>query len=82
MTKKQLLRQQSRCLEYSYKMFGALEVLSQLASTVLGYEVKADMCNGGEIEFRRLDEFNYVDCNSTIRMEDVLKKLNDSNEKP
>lgn len=82
MTKKQLLRQQSRCLEYSNKMFGALEVLSQLASTVLEYEVRADICNGGEIEFRRVDEFNYVDSNCTIRIEDVLKRLNDSNEKP
>lgn len=35
---------------------------------------ESDMCAGSEIEFRRLDDNGFVDADSTILIEDIIKK--------
>lgn len=47
--------------------------LSALASEMLGYDVVADLCNGDEIEFRRMLPDGTPDNDDCIRIEDIIK---------
>lgn len=75
MTKRQIKAAEDRCYRMAAELTGALEKLSSMASEVLGYDVRADLCGGGEIEFRTVDGCGYVDDYCCIRMEEVLNKL-------
>lgn len=70
MKAKTLKKLENACFEASIKLSFALERLGEAASNILGYEVKADLCGGDEIEFRMPD-----DAFSVIRIEDVLAKI-------
>lgn len=74
-TKKQLLAAESAVLTTAGELSIKLGRLSNLATDVLGFDVRADLCSGGEIEFRCVDDRGYVDDFSTIRMEDVIRKI-------
>ena len=75
MTEKQIRHLEENVYKFSSGLSGALEILGSKASEILGYEVKADICNGEEIEFRKMSEDGYVDADSCIRMEEIIKKL-------
>lgn len=75
MTEKQIRRLEDNVYKFSSRLNGALEILGSKVSEILGYEVKVDICNGEEIEFRKMSEDGYVDADSCIRMEEVIKKL-------
>lgn len=64
----------SICLRLSSRLSNKLQELAQAASERLGYDVVADLCKGGEIEFRRILEDGVPDANSSILIEDVLTK--------
>ncbi len=64
----------SICLRLSIRLSNKLQELAHAASERLGYDVVADLCKGGEIEFRRVMKDGVADDNSCIRFEDVLKK--------
>lgn len=49
--------------------------LSAIASEIYGEELRADLCNGGEIEFRTKDNPDGLN-DVALRIEDVLAKLN------
>lgn len=70
MNAKTLKKLEDDCFKASIKLSFTLERLGEAASDILGYEVKADLCGGDEIEFRLPD-----DAFSTIRIEDVLAKI-------
>ena len=75
MTEKQIRRLEDNVYKFSSRLNGALQILGSKVSEILGYEVKADICNGEEIEFRKVSEDGYVDSDSCIRIEEVTKKL-------
>ena len=75
MTEKQLRKIKDRIYRLSSDLTGELERLSSVATDILGYEVIADLCSGGEIEFRSTNKEGYVDVFSNIRFEDVIKRL-------
>jgi hypothetical protein len=58
----------------------SLQKLSTIASELYGTEVTADLCNGFEIEFRENDERGYIDDYSTIRIEDILNRIDRTND--
>lgn len=64
----------SICLRLNIRLSNKLQELSRAASERLGYDVVADICNGGEIEFRRILKDGLADDNSCILIEDVLTK--------
>ena len=64
----------SICLRLSNRLSNKLQELSRAASERLGYDVVADLCKGGKIEFRRILEDDSPDPNSCILIEDVLTK--------
>lgn len=64
----------SICLRLSKRLSNKLQELSLAASERLGYDVVADLCKGGEIEFRRISEDGVPDASSCILIEDVLTK--------
>lgn len=66
---------EQKCYKIESELDAALSKLSIMASEILGYEVCADLCHGGEIEFRRVDDFDVVDSFDCIRMENVIDKL-------
>lgn len=66
---------ENKVYKYSRLLGSALAALGEAASNVLGYEVVADLCNGHEIEFRRLEKDGLPDSYDTIRMEDIEKFL-------
>ena len=75
-TKKQRARLKiayERVLSVSNSLQSALEVLGCLASEVYGSELRADICNGYEIEFRQIEN-DIIDDFGVIRIEDLLKE--------
>lgn len=75
MTETQLRRLVNNVYAASDKLISALSKLSQAASTVLGYEVVADICAGKEIEFRKVDESGVAVWDDCIRIEEIISKL-------
>ena len=51
-----------------------LDELSLLASEAYGEELRADLCNGAEIEFRTSDDLDGLNSIS-IRFEDIISKI-------
>ena len=71
-----IIKVEQDCYDAETRLNGRLLALSSLASQALGYPVHADICGGGEIEFRRCDEYGHnINDFSTIRMEEVLGRL-------
>ena len=52
-----------------------LGILGKMASVALGYDVECDVCNGDELEFRKIEEDGVANSASHIYIEDVLVKL-------
>lgn len=75
MTEKKLMKLNDKVIEAENKLNSALSDLAIAASEVLGCEVTACLCNGGEIEMRTVDNSGYIDADSTIRLEDVISEL-------
>ena len=76
MTERQLIRLEENCLNAANRLSCSLQRLAIAASEVLGYEVVADICEGEEIEFRRVAEDGVADAFSCIRMEEIIDLLN------
>lgn len=72
MTDKQIINLNNKVLSLSIKLSSKLQELSHAASARLGYDIAADLCNGGEIEFRRVMDDGVPDANSRILLEDIL----------
>jgi hypothetical protein len=70
-TIKELNRTYKKALDYSNKLMCALEDLSVIASNLYGKPLVADMCNGGEIEFRTEDDPDGLESTS-LRIEDII----------
>lgn len=54
----------------------ALAALSKAASDMLGYEVVAVLCNGEEIEFRKVDGDGVADAFDTLLYGDISETYN------
>lgn len=74
MTDKQIKRLYDTVLSIETKLSFALQELGLAVSARLGKDVIADLCNGGEIEFRETLEDGSPDTTCCIRLEDVLKQ--------
>lgn len=74
MTNKRIIYLSYRVQALSISLSSKLQELARAASERLGYEVVADLCNGGEIEFRRVMEDGVPDTDSCIRIEDILEQ--------
>ena len=74
MTDHYIIMLYSICLRLSIRLSNKLQELAHAASERLGYDVVADLCKGGEIEFRRIKEDGVPDSNSCILIEDILNK--------
>ena len=61
-----------KCLDLENKLERQMQKLGNIATKIYGEELRADMCNGCEIEFRTLDENGYVNANVVINIEDIL----------
>ena len=72
MTKRKLLQAYNKVLELDRMLSGALALLSEAASEYTGMDLQADLCGGGEIEFRQIDGDGCVDDFSTLRQEDLF----------
>ena len=75
MNKKQLLKEYKKALDAENAANIALQELSRTASDVLGEDVIADICVGGEIEFRHVDECGAADEYDTILLEDIIERI-------
>lgn len=71
---KMLRRKYSQVLSALVKLETRLDELSLLASEAYGEELRADLCNGAEIEFRTSDDLDGLDSIS-IRIEDIISKI-------
>ena len=69
----ELRKSYNRLLSLNSELMSERGKLSALASKVLGYEVVADLCNGDEIEFRRILPDGSPDTNDYIRIEGIIK---------
>ena len=72
MTNKQIINLNNKVLSLSNELSCKLQELAHTASERLGYDVVADLCNGGEIEFRRVMGDGVPDTNNCILLEDIL----------
>lgn len=72
MTDKQIINLNNKVLSLNIDLSSKLQDLARAASERLGYDVVADLCNGAEIEFRRIMDDGVPDTNSCILLEDVL----------
>ena len=57
----------------SNRLSAALEELSNIATEIYGEDLQADLCGGGEIEFRRRGRNGYVDDYDCVKIEDIEK---------
>lgn len=72
MTDKEKLKALEReCYLANDLLHAKLEMLSKIASKILGYCVIADMCGDNEIEFRKVNDNGIPDDFSTIRIEEI-----------
>lgn len=72
MTDKQIIKLNNNVLSLSIDLSSKLHELARATSERLGYDVVADLCNGGEIEFRRVMDDGVPDTDSCIYLEDIL----------
>lgn len=75
MTKGEIKKAYAKCLQKSNELELAMQSLSSKVSQALGVDYVADICNGDEIEFRKLDEHGLADANDCVRIEEILEKL-------
>jgi len=75
MTKSEIKKAYAKCLQKSNELELAMQALSAKVSQALGVDYVADICNGDEIEFRKLDEYGLADANDCVRIEEILEKL-------
>ena len=74
-TKKiQLIKLYGECLKLDNKLETKIGKLGRIATEIYGEELRADICAGSEIEFRRLCDDGFVDADSTILIEDIIAK--------
>ena len=69
----ELRRAESRVLDAANRLSAALGELSDIATEIYGEDIQADLCGGGEIEFRRKDKDGYFDALDCGRFEDIEK---------
>ena len=69
----QLIELYGDCISLNNKLECKMGKLALLATEIYGEELVADICSGHEIEFRRLDDNDFVDDGSTILIEDIIK---------
>lgn len=74
MTDKQIINLNNKVLSLNIDLSSKLQELAHAASERLGYDVVADLCNGAEIEFRRIMDDGVPDTDSCILLEDILVK--------
>jgi hypothetical protein len=72
MRDKQIINLNNKALSLSIELSNKLQELARAASERLGYDVVADLCNGGEIEFRRVMEDGVPDTDSCLLLDDIL----------
>ncbi len=72
MTDKQIINLNDKVLLLNIDLSNKLQKLASAASERLGYDVVADLCNGAEIEFRRIMDDGVPDTDSCILLEEVL----------
>ena len=72
-TEKRLMSAYNKVLYYENKLSSALGELGNLVSSIYDEEITADLCNGSEIEFRKL--FSRDEDKIAIQIEDVIAKL-------
>lgn len=75
-TKSKLIRKREQVLSSFNQTLGFLEELSILASEAYGEDLRADLCNGGEIEFRTSNDPDGLNSDCFIRLEDIINRLN------
>lgn len=68
--KEKFLKQYKKCEDINNRLDIALQKLGSITSNIYGETLVADICVGGEIEFRSLD-----DAFSCLTIEDIIEKL-------
>ena len=69
----ELRRAKRRVLDAADRLSAALGELSDIATEIYGEDLQADLCGGGEIEFRRRNDDGYFDAFDGVRFEDIEK---------
>ena len=69
----ELKRAESRVFDAANRLSAALGELSDIATEIYGEDLQADLCGGGEIEFRRRNDDGYFDTFDCVRFEDNQK---------
>lgn len=69
MAAKSLKKQYKKCLDASNRLDTELQELGRIASEYYGQDLRADICNGNEIEFRTID-----DAFVCLKIEDIIKQ--------
>ena len=72
--KMQLVELYGECLALDNRLETRIGKLGRIATEIYGEELRADICAGSEIEFRRLGDDGFVDSDSTILIEDIIAK--------
>ena len=75
MTRKEFNQQIINTQNALHQLSFELSKLGSMASVALGYDVECDVCNGDEIEFRKIEEDGVANSASHIYPEDILAKL-------
>jgi hypothetical protein len=71
----ELRRTVRRVFELENRLSLELSNLSSIASEIYGEDLQADLCNGGEIEFRRRGDDGYFDALDCVRLEEIEERL-------
>lgn len=69
----ELRRAEKRVLDAANRLSASLGELSNVATEIYGEDLQADLCEGGEIEFRRRNGDGYFDDFDCVRFEDIEK---------
>ena len=73
--KMQLVELYRDCIALDNKLEINMQELSKIATEIYGKELRASICDGSEIEFRKFDENGFVDASSTILIEEIIAKI-------
>lgn len=74
-TRKDVLRAYDRVINAIATLNSATDALGIVASKFTGVDLRADVCNGYEIEFRTRDDKGEWDAFSCIRLDDIINDV-------
>lgn len=74
-TRKEVQKAYDKVINAIATLNSATDELSIVASKFTGVDLRADVCNGNEIEFRTRDDKGEWDAFSCVRLDDIINDV-------